>query len=33
MRRGGKRMGIVLGIVLAASVVAGLCCILQKQKK
>lgn len=33
MRRGGKRMGITLGVVIAAAVIAGLCCILQKQKK
>ncbi len=33
MRRGGKRMGIALGVVIAAAVIAGLCCILQKREK
>ncbi len=33
MKRGEKRMGIAFGIVLAASVIAGLCCILQKREK
>ena len=32
MRRGGNRMGIALGVVIAVAFLAGLCCILQKQK-
>lgn len=33
MKRGEKRMGIVLGIVIAAAFIGGLCCILQKREK
>ena len=33
MKQGEKRMGIVLGIVIAAAFIGGLCCILQKWEK